>query len=238
MKRNLKKHLLGIAVAAALPLASAQAGVIVLDFEGVNATYPNSPTGYTTVGDFYNGGTSGDGTTGTNYGISFGANALSLCLNTFGVSCTNSNTSRGGLGDPNSQLGSLFFLSGSATTMNVAAGFDTGFSFFYTAINQGGSVQVFDDLDGTGNLLATLNLTTTTSSCAPEYNAGFCPFVAAGVSFVGTAKSVNWGGVANQVVFDDVTFGSSTPGETPVPGTLALVGLGLAGLTRMRRRQK
>lgn len=233
MKRNLKKHLLSIAVAAALPLASAQASVVVLDFEGVNATYPS---GYATVGDFYNGGTSGDGTTGTNYGVSFGRNALAICLNTPGVQC--SNTSRGGLGDPNSQRGSLFFLAGSETTMNVAAGFETGFSFFYTAINQGGSVNVYDGLDGTGNLLATLNLTTTTSSCGPQYSAGFCPFVAAGVNFAGIARSVDWGGVANQIVFDDVTFGSSTPGQTPVPGTLALVGLGLAGLTRLRRRQK
>ncbi len=232
MKRNLKKHLLSIAVAAALPLASAQASVIVLDFEGVNATYPS---GFATVGNFYNGGISGDGTTGTNYGVSFGSNALALCLNTIGTIC--SNTSRGGLGDPNSQRGGLFFLDGGATTMNVAAGFETGFSFFYSAINQGGSVQVFDGLDGTGNLLTTLNLTTTTSNCGP-FNAGFCPFVAAGVNFAGIARSVNWGGVANQVVFDDVTFGSSTPGQTPVPGTLALVGLGLAGLTRLRRRQK
>jgi hypothetical protein len=234
MKRNMKKHLLSIAVAAALPLASAQAGVIVLDFEGINPSYPSGNG--TEILDFYNGGTSSVGTTGTNYGVSFGRNALNICLNTPGTVC--SNTSRGGLGDPNSQLGSLFFLSGGATTMNVAAGFETGFSFFYTAINQGGSVEVYDGLDGTGNLLATLNLSTTTSSCAPGYSAGFCPFVAAGVAFAGTAKSVNWGGVANQIVFDDVTFGSSTPGQTPVPGTLALVGLGLAGLTRLRRRQK
>lgn len=232
MKSNLKKHLLSIAVAAALPLASAQASVIVLDFEGVNATYPSS--GATTVGNFYNGGTSGDGTTGTNYGVSFGSNALALCLNTVGTIC--SNTSRGGLGDPNSQLGGLFFLAGSETTMNVAAGFETGFSFFYSAINQGGSVQVFDGLDGTGNLLTTLNLSTTTSNC--QGVGAFCPFVAAGVNFAGVARSVDWGGVANQIVFDDVTFGSSTPGQTPVPGTLALVGLGLAGLTRLRRRQK
>ena len=234
MKRNLKKHLLSIAVAAALPLGSAQAAVIVLDFEGINPSYPS--VNNTQILDFYNGGTSSIGTTGTNYGVSFGSNALNICLNTPGTSC--SNTSRGGLGDPNSQLGSLFFLAGGATTMNVAAGFETGFSFFYTAINQGGSVTVYDGLDGTGNLLATLNLTTTTSNCAAQYNAGFCPFVAAGVAFAGTAKSVNWGGVANQIVFDVVTFGSSTPGQTPIPGTLALVGLGLAGLTRLRRRQK
>ena len=60
-----------------------------LNFEGVNATYPSN---FATVGEFYNGGVSGDGTTGTNYGVSFGSNALAICLNSTTVSC--SNTSR------------------------------------------------------------------------------------------------------------------------------------------------
>jgi len=236
MQTTLKKNLLVAAVAAALPMAAAEASVIVLDFEGINATYPS---GFASVGDFYNGGTSSDGTSGTNYGVSFDANALAICLNTPGSVC--SNTSRGGQGDPNSQLGALFFLSGSATTMNFAAGFDTGFSFFYAAPNTAGTVQVYDGLNGTGNLLASLNLGLTPSTCDFTYSAGYCPFAAAGVSFAGTAKSVNWGGVANYVVFDDVTFGSSTPGtqtRVPVPGTLGIVGLGLVGLTRMRRRKQ
>jgi MYXO-CTERM domain-containing protein len=233
--KKMKRNLLFAAVAAALPMASAQAAVIVLDFENINSSYPT--TNYANIQEFYNGGTSSQGTSGTNYGVSFEDNARAICLNTIGTTSGCSNTSRGGLGDPNSQRGGLFFTAGSETTMNFEAGFETGFSFFYTAINQGGAVQVFDGLDGTGNILATLNLGTTASNCS-GFNAGFCPFVAAGVNFAGVAKSVNWGGVANQVVFDDVTFGSSTPGETPIPGTLALVGLGLAGLSRMRRRSK
>lgn len=233
--KTMKRTLLFAAVATALPLASAQASVIVLDFENINSSYPS--TNYANIQDFYNGGTSSQGTSGTNFGVSFEDNARAICLNTLGNN-TCSNTSRGGLGDPNSQRGGLFFTAGTETTMNFASGFDTGFSFFYTAINQGGAVQVFDGLDGTGNLLATLNLPTTTSACSGGFSAGFCPFVAAGVNFAGTAKSVNWGGVANQVVFDDVTFGSSTPGEVPVPGTLGIVGLGLVGLAKMRRRKK
>ena len=211
----------------------AAAAVIVLDFEGVNASYPS---GYAFVDKFYNGGTSSDGTSGPNHGIAFTENAQAICLNTPGTMC--SNTSRGGLGDPASQLGALFFLSGAETFMNVAAGFTTGFSFFYTAITQTGSVDVYDGLSGTGNLLASLNLPTTPSTCAAEFAAPFCPFVASGIDFAGTALSVAFGGVANQVVFDDVTFGSSTPGDPiPEPGTLALFGLGLAGIGFIRRRK-
>lgn len=224
------------AVAATLffTCGAAEAAVVTLDFEGVNATYPS---GYTTVGDFYNGGTSGDGTSGTNYGISFGSNALAICLNSTSVVC--SNTSRGGLGNPNSQQGALFFLSGSETYMNVAAGFTTGFSFNYVSLSYSGSVGVYDGLNGTGNLLTTLSLSPNAGSC-PGYAAQFCPFSPIGVSFSGTARSVSFGGVADQIVFDDVTFGSSVPDPAPVPlpASLPLLGAGVAGVAALRRRAK
>ena len=116
-----------------------------------------------------NGGTSTDLTTGVNYGINFGANAVAICLNTIGTTCTN--TSRGGLGDPTADKGALVFQSGTESFKNVADGFDTGFSFFYTAINQGGSISVFDGLNGAGDPLATLTLPTTTSARDAVYNA-------------------------------------------------------------------
>lgn len=233
------KRLLSLAVAGCLYVLSpaiSQAAIITLNFEGVNATYPS---GYAFVQDFYNGGMSSDGTSGINYGISFSSNAQAICLNTVGTTC--SNTSRGGLGNANSQLGGLFFLSGDETYMNVDAGFDTGFSFFYTAINQPGSISVYDGLSGTGNLLATLDLPTTLSACT-GYSAGFCPFVASGIGFAGIAKSVSFAGVANQIVFDDVTFGSVRPdpgiSPVPVPAALPLLGAGLAALGLLRRRRR
>lgn len=227
---------------AALTLfASSAHAIIVLDFEGINAVYPT--TNYAQVMGFYNGGTSNQGTSGANLGIGFTDNALAICLNTPGNTGGCSNTSRGGLGNPASTRGALFFLSGAETFMNVPAGFDTGFSFFYTAINQPGSVSVFDGLSGTGNLLATLNLPTTLSNCDPSFGAGFCPFFASGIGFNGIAQSVAFAGVANQVVFDDITFGSVTPGElspVPEPVSLILFGTGLSGtaLAAWRKRKR
>ena len=218
------------AAALAAVIAPASAAVVSLDFEGINNTYPS---GYANILEFYNGGTSSDGTTGTNYGISFGDNALAICLNSLSVSC--SNTSRGGLA-PGSEKGALFFLSGDQTFMNVAAGFDTGFSFNYVSLTYAGAVNVFDGANGTGTILATLNLTPNAGSC-PGYGAGFCPFSPKGVSFLGVAHSIGFAGVANQIVFDDVTFGSITPG-VPEPETYALMLAGLATVAAITRRRK
>lgn len=228
---TLKRFCMLMAVLAAISVSASAAG-INLTFENI-ATYPWDSSSTFILG-YYNGGTSSVGTTGPNYGVSFPSNALNICLNTLSTSC--SNTSRGGLGDPNSQLGALFFLSGSNIFVNVAAGFTTGFSFNYTAINVGGTVNVWSGLNGTGTLLASLVLPTTASGPCPGYGAGFCPFVPVGVSFAGTAQSIDFGGVANQIVFDDVTFGSATPG-VPEPGTLAMFGSGVLGLAGIVRRK-
>lgn len=221
------------AIAAGLLWAfgSAQAAPVVLNFEGINATYPS---GAASIGGFYNGGTSSDGTSGTNYGVEFTDNALAICLNTPGVAC--SNTSRGGLA-PGSERGGLVWFNGPNTYMNYAAGFDTGFSFYYVAPYYPGAVQVYDGVNGTGTLLATLDLGLTPSTCGSEYSAAYCPFVAAGVSFSGIAKSISFAGTANYIVFDDVTFGSAVPG-VPEPSTYALFGLGLAGLFYATRKQR
>src|ERR1700722_7740947 len=136
-RRNVSLTILA-AVALAATATSAMADVVDLTFEGI-APYPNNSD--VQIENYYNGGTSSIGTTGTNYGISFPDNALLICLNTLATFC--SNTSRGGLGDPNSQLGSLFFLSGTSTFLDDPAGFTTGFSFNYTAVNEGGSIQVY-----------------------------------------------------------------------------------------------
>ena len=227
---KLRYSILAAASGLACAIGTAQADVVVLNFEGINATYPS---GFAQVLDFYNGGASSDGTSGVNYGVQFTDNALAICLNTPGVSC--SNTSRGGVA-PGSELGALFWLNGPETYMNYAAGFENGFAFNYAAPNTPGSVSVYDGLNGTGTLLATLDLGLTPSTCGSEYSAAYCPFVAAGVNFAGVAKSISFAGTANFIVFDDVTFGSSIPG-VPEPSTYALFAVGLLGLAYTARRR-
>jgi hypothetical protein len=216
-----------LALSVVLPAA---AGAQVLKFEGI------VPSGGQTapVGNYYNGGA------GPNYGIEFSSNALAICLRP-AVGCS-TNGSRGGLGDPTSQLGGLFWQSGPNTYMNRAAGFTDGFSFFYTAPFFPGAFSVWSGLSGTGVLLANLVLGLTndgggTPGC---YGTNYCPFQAAGVSFAGTAHSVTFAGVADYIGFDDVTFGSSIPGEDPIPepASMTLLGTGLVGLFGAARRRR
>jgi len=220
---------LGIA-AAAFCAAPAWSAVVVLNFAGLNGNAQERPL------NFYNGGTGSLGSAGgaaLNYGISFGNDALS-CSGQPGGAC-NTSAIPGGPG-----ANALFFLTGPGAVMNVAAGFTTGFSFFYSAINLPGIVSVYDGLNGTGTLLATLNLPVTSSTpgfngCAPV--GSFCPYFAAGVSFAGNAKSVNFSGTADQVAFGAITLGSATPGGTiPEPTSVTLVGLSLLAAAGARRR--
>lgn len=210
-------------VAAALP-ASAQ----TLNFEGLNGN------GQELILDYYNGGTGSLGSTGgPNYGITFSNNAIA-CSGQPGGSCNSAAIP----GDGNL----LFFLSGSASTMNVAGGFDTGFSFFYSAVNNPAFINVYSGLDGTGTLLATLNLALTPNGTGIPGCSGtnFCPYSAAGVSFSGTALSVDFGGAANQVAFAQITLNSVTPGTGPVPepATWAMMigGFALVGASMRRAR--
>ena len=210
--------------------APAQADIVVLDFEGVGDQVA--------VNDFYNGGTDGAGNSGTNYGINFSRTSLGIIDEDAGGS--------GNFANEPSASTVLFFLSGGAATMNVAAGFSTGFSFYYAGnATNTGSVRVYDGLNGSGNILATLVLQPNGGNCSGDPNGTpFCNFTAFGVTFDGVAKSVDFGGVANQIAFDNITLGSSTPGNPGVPGVpepttwaMLIAGFGLVGAA-MRRRTR
>ena len=210
---------LGMTVAAASLIAAAYtpAHAVSLNFAGLDG---NSP--YEHVDGYYAGGFGSEGSgPGPNYGITFSSNAIVGGP----FPATNGSNIPGG---PGAQL--LFFLSGSSDIMDVAGGFTTGFSFDYSSPFYTGTVTVWSGTNGTGTLLATLNLGTT-----PEQGPGcpsiYCPFESIGVTFPGTALSVDFAGTENQIAFANITTNSSTPGGVvPEASTWAMMALGFAGL--------
>lgn len=186
--------------------------VIVLTFEGLGDIDP--------VNNFYNGGVSGQGYSGTNYGVSFTSTSLALIDGDVGGS--------GNTGNEPSGETVLFFLETNAI-LNVAAGFTTGFSFYYAAPYYDGHVYVYDGLNGTGTLLGDLYLPVNGPGTGDPTGV-YSNWAVASVPFSGTAKSIVFGGTPNYIVYDDVTFGSVTPGggaPTPVSDWALIIGIAL-----------
>lgn len=131
--------------------------------------------------------------------------------------------------------------------LNVATGFTTSLSFYYTAPSSGGeggnattvgSVSIWSGQNGTGTLLGTLSLPATGSSCDSAYY--FSCWTSLGTTFAGTAQSVVFGGSTENYQLDSVTLGSGSPiNPVPEPAELGMFGLGvlLIGLFAGLRRR-
>lgn len=209
------------AAALAAALVPATAATIVLDFEGVGD--------FAAINNFYNGGTDSLGNSGTNYGVAFSSATLGLIDFDAG--------GNGNFANEPSASTVMFFLDANNAVLDFAAGFDTGFSFYYSS-STAASVTVWSGLGATGTLLGTLGLSAQGfDNCGGDPNGTFCNWTAVGVGFAGTAMSIDFGGTANQTGFDDITFGSVTPG-VPEPSTYAMLALGLAGVGFAARRRK
>ncbi len=200
---------------------------VVLDFEGLGD--------FEEVDEFYNGGTGGSGSgPGPDFDITFSAGSLSIIDADAGGSGNFAN-------EPTPDT-VLFFLDAGSAIMNVLGGFDTGFSFFYSSVSFEGSVDVYDGLDGTGSLLASLVLPANGSSCGGDPNGSFNCWDPIGVAFAGTAMSVDFGGTANQIAYDNITLGADVPvGGVPEPSSVLLLAGGLllfGARVRSRRRRR
>ena len=200
------------ALVAAAFAAPASASVVTLDFEGIGDQNP--------VGNFY----------APDYVFSPATLALIDADNGGGGNFANEPS-------PNTIM---FFLDANNAVLNVTNGFTTGFSFWYTS-STAAAVTVYDGLNGTGNVLGVINLQAQfNNNCSGDPTGTFCNWSAIGVAFEGTAYSIDFGGTANQTGYDNITFGSDTPGgggAVPEPATWAMMilGFGLVGASLRRR---
>jgi len=209
-------HCLALLTFSLLPISAlSQTGTITLTFDGLGNSEP--------IDNYYNGGTGGFGSgPGPNYGITFTSDSLAcISVLTAGGQCNFSNVPV-----PASDE-TAYFLTGAGDTMDVLAGFNTGFSFYYAATDYPGSVSVYSGLNGTGTLLATLNLPTNGSFC--DGKTAYSCWSQIGVSFAGTARSVIFTGSANYIGFTDITIGLATVPSPPTPGLGSSANNGISG---------
>ncbi|MFZ4575230.1 MAG: PEP-CTERM sorting domain-containing protein [Phycisphaerales bacterium] len=213
--KNLMTAVGALALSAGMAFAGG-ANVYTLTFEGLGNVDD--------IQGFYNGGTSAQGFSGPNYGVEFRPNSYGLIDSDAGGSGNTAN-------EPSGQT-TLIFLNADAAVMNVPAGFDFGFATYYALPNPGitATISIYDGLNATGNLLGSVNLLPNGSSSG-DPNGLYSNWTLVGVPFAGVARSVSFGGTANFVAYDDVTFGDIVP----APSSLALLGLG--GLAAGRRRR-
>jgi len=207
----------GIFIGFTLDSMQSAHAALVIDFEGLNDLE--------TIDEFYNGGFGGLGSgPGPNLGVSFGSGQAIIDADAGGT---------GNFGGEPSPDTALFWFDQDGAVFNIPGGFDTSFSVFYSAPFLAGSVTIYDGLDSTGTIIATLLLPTTGSN-GGDPNGIFSPFVSTGITFTGTALSVDFSGTVNQIAFDNLTLGSTVP----IPAAAWLFGSGLLGMIGIARKRK
>lgn len=211
---------LGLVALASIIATPASAAVITLDFEGVGDLV--------SVGNYYNGGG------GTNYGIDFSEDTLAVVDSDAGGS--------GSIANEPSASTVMFFLDSNNAVLNYAAGFTTGFSFFYSSATAA-TVTIYSGVNKTGSVLGTINLSAQHNQrCGGDPTGAYCNWTNIGTTFAGTARSIDFGGTANYTAYDNITFGSDVAGggAVPEPATWAMMigGFGaIGGAMRYRRRK-
>ncbi len=212
-----------VAVTLALPLAPcAQAAPIRLDFEGL--------ADGESIASFYDGGLGSAGSgPGRALGVRFVGGQASLDADAGGSGPFGGEPSASTAAAPEAF----------AIVLNTAAGFSGGIALHYT--NPGGTlnVRIYPELDTRGAWLADLYFGSTPSGGAPDPTGSFGPFVAAGASFDGIARSVLiFSRGPGGFFIDDLVLGSSDPaaGAVPLPSTLPLLAGGALLLLARRGR--
>ncbi len=177
------------------------------------------------IANYYNGGTASDGSSGTNYGVSF-TNSVDSSM--FGFS---NNDGLGSLpnGDYYANAPSMLGIAspfGPTVFMNVSGGVDSMLSFYYTSPQAiTGAVKAYSGLNGTGDLLGSFDLAANNTGLADTWTQ-------VTFNFTGTALSFDWSASAGAVGLDNIA-------AVPEANSYALL---LAGLSMMgfaaRRKTK
>jgi hypothetical protein len=192
--------------------SSANAALVTLTFEGLGD--------FEYVRDFYNGGKGGNGSgPGTNYGVSFPGSTATY------ISGGPSGAHFGGQPTPTTALSFQQF----GAWMNVGSGFTQSLSFYYANPNQDTTVSIYSDINGGGKLIAELFLPRTIYQ---DPNGNLFPAQYASISFLGTAKSVDFIKMASRGYVDDLSINISS---VPIPSAIWLFSSALIYLGFNRR---
>lgn len=177
------------------------------------------------IGHFYNGGFADLGSgPGPSFGITFSLGAQAVTDFDDGGT--------GNFANEPSPGSILSFTSANSAVMNVAVGFETAVSAYYSSISAFGGISVYSGVDGTGTLLASIALNPLGSDpFGGDPNGAFNRWQQVNLNFQGLARSVVFTGTTNQIAFDNIAFENIVP----APGAAALLGLAGLGLRRRRR---
>jgi hypothetical protein len=212
----MKSRFIAALAAGLFSAAPAFAAVVTIDFDG--------PGSFSSIDQYYNGGTNSDGETGPNLGVAFGLDALALRNDDLGPYFSNAP----------SPIGILTPV-GSSAAMNVPIGFAGLVSFYYSS-TEARTVHIWSGLDGTGTELGTLNLLANAQNIPPLdcSDSPFCRWDPVSVNLDAgvVARSITFGDAAGVAGFDNVTITA-----VPEPGTWALLAVGLAGVGALVRRR-
>jgi hypothetical protein len=194
----------------------------------LNLTFEGA-TGYVNAIDqFYNGGTDSVGNSGPNFGISFTDTAVGISNDAAGTYYLNAPT-----------MGTVMYALDETATMNVTHGFVNELTFYYSnlaAAPTQNAVNIYSGLNGTGTLLASLTLFGNASfglGCTTGIT--HCRFDLTSVKFAGVAHSVNFGGNATNIAFDNIGLSVTA---VPEPESYLMLALGLVAVAFIKRRRE